>query len=264
LRECQARSIRQADLLLSASQATRLDVIRQFGLESTVVKNGVCASRFARPIDLEKLTARLPALGPTLPRFVLSVGGVEPRKNSIQALAAFAEVALVNAELHWLIAGGASIWEHTAYRARFATELSKLPTSIAARVHVLGAVSETELEALYSSSSLLLHPAEQEGFGLCVLEALASGCPVIVPRGAPFDEYLDDRTAAVVDPHSTASIASALQAVLNWSASERASRRAAGLITARLHDWQSVARTHLAAYESAMRLTPSCTEVLHA
>ena len=183
---------------------------------------------------------------------ILSVGGVEARKNSLAALEAVALAFERQPRLRWLIAGGASIWEHDAYRREFARQLADLPPALQARIVILGTVSETDLTALYQLSDVLLCPSLKEGFGLCVLEALAARCAVVVPQGAPFDEYLDERCASFVDPESTAQIASALSRLLN-DAAERERLVTAGHERVQRYSWDLVAERHLASYESLLR-----------
>src|SRR6185503_8434885 len=112
---------------------------------------------------------------------------------------------------HWLIAGGASIWEHDEYRQEFQSRLAALPPSIRERVLQLGPVSERELTGLYQIAQILLCPSLQEGFGLCVLEALAASTAVVVSNRAPFTEYLGLEHARFVEPDSPVSIAEAVE-----------------------------------------------------
>jgi len=252
LMDCQARSVASADLVLSVSQVTSRDVRAAFGREAPVISNGVDLQRFAvrSSGERQRLLERLGvAAGEPV---ILSVGGVEARKNSLASLEAVASAFATEPRLRWVIAGGASIWEHGAYRAEFARQLAELPAEFRARVSVLGTVSEAELTALYQLSDVLLCPSLQEGFGLCVLEALAAKCAVIVPQGAPFDEYLDAHCATFVDPHSAKQIESGLLALL---ADPRARQRSAdhGFERVQRYSWDLVAERHLARYESLPR-----------
>ena len=154
--------------------------------------------------------------------------------------------------LRWLIAGGASIWEHEDYRREFARQLAELPAELRARIALLGTVPESELTALYQMSDVLLCPSLQEGFGLCVLEALAAECAVIVPRGAPFDEYLDERCASFVDPGSATQIAAELQRLLA-DRGERERLTENGRARVQRYSWDLVAERHVARYESLLR-----------
>ncbi|HEX2670053.1 MAG TPA: MSMEG_0565 family glycosyltransferase, partial [Polyangiaceae bacterium] len=202
LMDCQERSVAAADLVLSVSQVTSREVQATFGREAPVISNGVDLKRFAaRSARAEQqLRDRLSIQADD--RVVLSVGGIEPRKNSLAALAAVARAFAVEPRLRWVVVGGASIWEHDAYRREFARQLAALPTELRERITILGTVPELELSTLYQLSDVLLCPSLQEGFGLCVLEALAAGVPVVVSRGEPFDEYLDASCASFVEPTS--------------------------------------------------------------
>jgi len=252
LSACQERSVAGADLVLSVSEATRRDVERAFGRAAPVISNGVDWQRFASPVGEpeRRLAERLGLLpGDTL---IASIGGVEARKNSLAALEAVARAFAVQPNLRWVIAGGASIWQHPEYVAAFAARLSTLPAALRARITVLGTVSESELTALYKLSSILLCPSLQEGFGLCVLEAMSAQSAVIVPRGAPFDEYLDGQSARFVDPRSPAEIAQALVGLLADPAA-RATLGVRGQERARRYSWDLVAERHLARYETLLR-----------
>ncbi|HYQ04863.1 MAG TPA: MSMEG_0565 family glycosyltransferase [Polyangiaceae bacterium] len=251
LMDCQRRSVSGADLVLSVSQVTSREVQATFGREAPVISNGVDLRRFAArsALDEQHLAERLGIRADDL--VVLSVGGVEPRKNSQVALKAVALAFAVDPRLRWIIAGGASIWEHDAYRQEFTRQLAALPVELRERITILGTVPEGELSALYQLSDVLLCPSLQEGFGLCVLEALAAKCAVIVPQGAPFDEYLDERCATFVNPGSPSEIAWALTRLLG---DERERERSAndGHERVQRFSWDLVAERHLARYESVL------------
>jgi len=251
LMACQERSVASADLVLSVSQVTSREVRAAYGREAPVISNGVDLARFDAPsaLAVDRVRERLGVRpGETL---ILSVGGVEARKNSLGALAAVREAFARHPALRWVIAGGASIWDHESYRAEFARQLAALPEALRTRISILGTIPEAELTALYQASDVLLCPSLQEGFGLCVLEAMAASSAVIVPRGAPFDEYLDESCAAFVDPSSAADIARGLLSVL-CDPARRASVIAAGHLRVQRFSWDLVAERHLARYESLL------------
>ncbi|MEI9936511.1 MAG: MSMEG_0565 family glycosyltransferase [Pseudomonadota bacterium] len=252
LMDCQRRSVASVDLVLSVSQVTNREVRAAFGREAPVISNGVDLRRFAvrSPFHERCSSERLGIEAGDV--VILSVGGVEARKNSLAALRAVALAFAREPRLRWVIAGGASIWEHQAYRDEFARQLAALPAQLRARITILGTVSEAELTALYQLSDVLLCPSLQEGFGLCVLEALAAECAVIVPSGAPFDEYLDDRCATFVDPGSVTQIAAALLRLLGDDA-ERGRSTENGYERVQRYSWDLVAERHLARYESLLR-----------
>jgi glycosyltransferase involved in cell wall biosynthesis len=81
-----------------------------------------------------------------------------------------------------------------------------------------------------------------------VLEAMASGVPVVTSRIAPFTEYLGDEDVAWCDPRDAASIAAAMAAALEPQARARLATR--GRAVAARHDWTATAHAHLPAYEA--------------
>jgi glycosyltransferase involved in cell wall biosynthesis len=85
-----------------------------------------------------------------------------------------------------------------------------------------------------------------------VLEAMASGVPVLTSRIAPFTEYLHENDVVWCDPLSTGSIANAMATVLTPSLRSRLAQR--GVLLARQYDWANTAQAHLPAYQTLMEL----------
>ena len=102
------------------------------------------------------------------------------------------------------------------------------------------------MPALYRAATSFIFPSVREGFGLVVLEAMASGVPVVTSRIAPFTEYLSDDDVFWCDPLDTASIAAAMAQSVDTSRREQL--KSGGLQIAARHDWASAARSHLATY----------------
>jgi glycosyltransferase-like protein len=249
LASCQRRSILAADRVLAVSRLTRRDVAREFGRDASLVPNGVDAGRFAGPPSRDRRWLRERFGASPDDAVVLSVGGVEPRKNTLRALAAVRGAALVHPNLRWIVVGGSSLWDHSAYSARFESELALAGADLRSRIVRAGAVDDAELTALYRLSDVLFCPSEQEGFGLCVLEAMAAGLPVVVPEGAPFDEYLDDRSAMRVDPRSPEHMAAALTSLIADRELRGRLANAARTI-AEAFSWRRSAQIHAGLYAS--------------
>jgi glycosyltransferase-like protein len=251
LAACQRRSILEADLVFSVSRMTQREVLESFGRETRLVHNGVDRDRFAAPRQRggDSLRAQFGiAREDTL---ILSVGGVEPRKNSRRCLAAVARLFGKFPRIAWVIAGGESIWNHGEYQAAFEKDLSALPPALARRIVRAGSVSDEDLTALYRTSDVLLCPSLHEGFGLCVLEAMAARTSVLASAREPFTEYLTDRSAALVDPESVDEIAGQL-AQLVFDSKGRAERVAIAANIATQFSWDSSAAIHAHHYETAL------------
>ncbi|HYP86886.1 MAG TPA: MSMEG_0565 family glycosyltransferase [Polyangiaceae bacterium] len=250
LRDCQRRSILQADAVACVSHVSQRDVERELGRACPIIGNGVDLGRFEPNEELERWARARFELSEA-DGLVLSVGGVEPRKNSLRSLEAMVKVLRQRPALRWLIAGGASIWEHDDYRAVFRQRVAELEPSLRRRVVELGPVSERELSGLYRVSQILLCPSLQEGFGLCVLEALAARMAVVVANAAPFTEYLSAQTASFVDPESAVCIAEEVERL--WCDAERRAAVAdAGLTLARSFSWENVAVEHEKLYRALL------------
>jgi glycosyltransferase-like protein len=241
----QRRAIIAADRLFVVSQLWQDWLERGLGRKSVVVGNGVDTRRFSAAVDEfdNELRAHL-GLSPNNPVF-LAVGGVEERKNTLRILQAFRTVRARDPSCQLIIAGGASILDHRTYQACFAEALdqSGLPNGTVIQT---GPLPQRLMPALYRTATTLVFPSTREGFGLVVLEAMASGVPVIASRIAPLTEYLTDDDVLWCDPYDTSSISAAM--ISSLEASRRASLRAYGLRLANRHSWSKTAEAHLVTY----------------
>jgi glycosyltransferase-like protein len=254
LEACQRTSVEHADLVLSVSEATRRDVLLEFGRDAPSVQNGVDAARFDASLDaaIDVIRRRFDVKHGDV--VVLSVGGVEPRKNSLPSLEAMTPVLAARGGVHWFVAGGASIWDHEPYRRSFAAQIDALPCGIRRRIHVTGPVDEAAMTALYQLADVLFFPSTQEGFGLAALEALAARTAVIVPRTEPFTEYLNDRVAAFVDQTSPRSMTDALTSFID-DPERRAAYASRGRTHAEVFTWRRSALLHAKHYQSVLDAT---------
>lgn len=253
LAECQRRSVAAATALVSVSAFTAREVREHFGRDSRIIHNGVNPRRFDAA-ETGLAGARLPeALGITGESvLLLSVGGVEARKNLDRALDAAIPVLAEEPRLTWAIAGGASIWDHSAAERAFDERVRALPVEVGRRVVRLGPVEEASLTALYRRADVLLAPSLHEGWGLAVLEAMAARTAVICSAREPFTEFLDPEVACLVDPESAGAIRAALRRVTADSRlRERLAR--AGERRARAFTWRRAARAHLELYQTLVR-----------
>jgi glycosyltransferase-like protein len=243
----QARAIASADRLFVVSRVWRDRLTKEFDGVPHLVGNAVDTQRFSPVSDENDAALRLLVKLPAGVRSFLAIGGVEKRKNTIAILDAFRLVHARHPSTCLVIAGGASLLDHDAYQAEFAAVLaaSSLRQETVIRT---GPLPQGLMPALYRAADALVFPSIKEGFGLVVLEAMASGVPVVTSRIAPFTEYLDDGDVLWCDPGDAASIATAMTAALDEPA--RGAVIARGFAVAARHDWSRVAQAHLPAYEA--------------
>ena len=242
----QARAIAEADRLLVVSRLWQDWLRHEHRRDASLVGNGVDTDRFTPMSDAtDAALHRRLNISPDR-RVFLAIGGVEERKNTIQILGAFCAVYASDPSSCLVIAGGASLLDHDAYHARFAEALaqSSLPDGAVIRT---GPLPQALMPALYRAAHCLVFPSTKEGFGLVVLEAMASGVPVVTSRIAPFTEYLGDDDVLWCDPLDATSIAAAMTASLDVS--QRETLIARGRRIAARHDWRTTAQAHLPIYD---------------
>ncbi|MDR4306363.1 MSMEG_0565 family glycosyltransferase [Chelatococcus sambhunathii] len=240
----QHRAIVAADAHFVVSRLWRDQFRLRDGLEAAIVGNGVDRARFSPAPDGREAALRV-RLGLTGTPVVLSVGGVEPRKNTVRLLGAFAQLRKLLPGAQLVVAGGATLLDHGATAREFEAALAStgLPPDA---VRAVGALPDADMPALYRIADVLAFPSVTEGFGLAALEALASGLPAVVSSIAPFTDYLAPDDAAFCDPLSEASIANALVAALSEPLRSRLAER--GPQVAERFDWRRVAEAHLPTY----------------
>lgn len=131
--------------------------------------------------------------------FLLAAGSIERRKNLERTIAAFAGVHAIHPDLRLIIAGGDGF---DAGRIHQRVEESPARSAI----ELMGYVDDHDLARLYRSATMLLYPSLYEGFGLPIIEGMASGCPVLTSDRGAMAEVAGD-AALRVDPEDSDDIA---------------------------------------------------------
>lgn len=173
-------------------------------------------------------------------RVVLYTGGYGPRKRIDDLLTAFDLIAANRDDVD-LVMSGTPPPEVLAAIGRSAART---------RVHVTGYLGDDELADLYVRASLAVYPTTLEGFGFPVVEAFASGTPVVATRAGSVAEIAGPAGRLVGIGDSDA-LAAAMLDVLDDATTQEA-MRAAGLARAREFSWEAAARGTLDAYRAAL------------
>lgn len=246
------RAIYDAGRVLCVSRTWAEALERDYGVRARNVGNGVDLHTFGETPGPEDAAIRAEwGLGPG-PVF-LAVGGFEERKNTLRGIEAFAALRAERPEAQLLVVGGASLLDHASYQARCRAAIAAEGLSVGPGQAVVttGPVPQAAMPALYRAADALLFPSFKEGFGLCVLEAMATGTPTIVSGQAPFTEYLRATDTLFVDPEDAGAITAAMRKALDPATRERLAR--AGATVARRHTWRACAQRHLEAYAATAR-----------
>jgi glycosyltransferase involved in cell wall biosynthesis len=218
------RAVRRAVRVLTVSERTKADIADLYGVpreKIVVTPNGVDPLfRPAAPGEQEQST-NLPQ-GP----YVLAVGAIQQRKNQLAALSAAQAVGLP------LVVVGPE------KDAALAAELRRR----GARVE--GHVESDRLAELYRGAACLVQSSRYEGFGLPVLEAMASGTPVVAVRDPALQEVAGDAAVFVDEDGLADGIREAVR--------ERERLTAAGIARARGFSWRAAAERTLAVYREIL------------
>lgn len=241
----QQRGLAAARRVAVVSRLWQQRLAREHGIDATLVGNGVDAQRFSPQPDGREAVLRghlglAAGDGPV----VLALGGIEARKNTRGLLQAFRLLAQDHPRARLVIAGGATLLDHGAYRRSFHDTLAGC--GLASRVTLAGVIADADMPALYRLADLVACVSLEEGFGLCAIEAMASGRPVVVSDIAPFTEHLQRSWVAWADPRDPDATGAAMANALRPEIAARLG--AAGPGHARGFGWRDVARAHLPFY----------------
>ncbi len=243
------RTARLAARVATASDYSRQDLIRTYRLrpEKVVVTYYGVDSRYTPNPASDREAPEARRRFRIERDFVLAVGSLQPRKNLVRLIHAYARLrAEQKGFTHQLVIVGRPLW---LFREIFA-EIERQPW--ARDIIVTGYVADEELPALYRAAAVLVYPSLLEGFGLPPLEAMACGTPVVASSTSCFPEILGD-AAVLVDPYDEAALARAILTSVS-DGRLRAQLREAGLARARRFTWRATAEKTLALYRESLRV----------
>jgi glycosyltransferase involved in cell wall biosynthesis len=238
------RSVRKAALLLTVSEFSRREIARLYGVDPlaiTITGNGVNLARFhpASPEGSDDWNGAdlVRALGAEPGQYLVTVGRLEPRKNHLNLVRAY---ALLAAPRPPLLIVGQRDFEHDEVFA----EVDR--RGLSGEITFLERVADAELPALVRHARVFVYPSYAEGFGMPVLEAMASGVPVVTSDTAALVEVAGG-AALTASPDDPKAIAAAIGQLL-FDVNLRRRLCAQGLEVAARHRWDSAARNLLGAF----------------
>jgi glycosyltransferase involved in cell wall biosynthesis len=190
--------------------------------------------RFA-PRDRRQAAQWIAAKYGVSPEYVCTVGSIEPRKNMVTLIEALRILREGGQWRHQLLIAGGSGWKNSNVYA--SVERCGLGEQ---EVKFLGPVPDEDLAQLYAGAAVCVFPSLYEGFGLPLLEAMASGTPLVASRTSSIPEVVQE-AGILVSPQRPAEFAEAIARVTADAALSRALREK-GLVRAREFTWEAAAR----------------------
>jgi len=233
------RGIRRADRVVAISECTKNDIVTRYGVNPDKVRVIYCAAgdAFVPITDQGRLEEVRVKYG--LPeKFILFVGSLEPRKNLMRLLEAYA--AVKDRIPHKLVISGKPGWYYREFLERI-----KEP-ELAGHVHYTGYADADDLPCLYNLAEIFIYPSLYEGFGLPVLEAMSCGAPVITSDTSSMKE-IGEGAALLVDPKSPEDIKNALLKMQQEDT--RRKFRELGFKRAGRFSWDGIIRDYISLYE---------------
>ncbi len=239
LAACHERAIVDPYAHICVSAAVAGELLDGWGITADVIPNGVDAQRFSDAAGPSGAAARQ-AWRSRLGRYVLAVGGIEPRKGSLELLDAYAALRKHLPDVQLVIAGGETLFDYRDYRTRW----EQRAAALGIEPLVLGPVSHEALPTLVAASGVFAFPSTKEGFGLAAMEALAAGVPLVVSNLPVLREIFSGVARFADDP---AGLAAHLIAGLT---DHNPDARKAGQKLAAHYTWAATAEQHLNFYRS--------------
>jgi len=242
LRLTVARTIERAERVLTVSDYSRDAILRHYDISPEkvrVVPNA--ASPEFRVTGRERAMASVQKKWGIPGPFVFSVGDLQPRKNQIGLIRAFAAmIASRPAMKHHLVLTGQETWFGPRVRQE------ALKSGYANRIHFTGFVTDEELRELYNACDCFVFPSFYEGFGMPILEAMACGRAVACSNTSAMPEVADG-AGILFDPREPESIRRCMEEIL-LDAELKARQERLGLQRATHFSWKKSARATLDIY----------------
>lgn len=242
-------ALRQADAVIAVSKCSKKDVEQIVRIPEHKIHVVYSAATPGYEANISKQTqTKLKAAYHLPDHYMLYVGDVNWNKNVPGLLSAFATYAKTKKDARLILVGGAFKKEdlpETKHIWQFIRD-----AHIENNVLMPGFVSQEDLAGLYSMADCLVEPSIYEGFGLPVLEAMASGCPVVIADNSSLSEIAGPSIkVAAADPQT---ITKAMQYMSTLSPSSREKLVAESIAWSKQFSWEKTAHETILVYETIL------------
>lgn len=228
---------KESKLIIAVSESTKRDIVQLLGIPESRIRviyeaaNDIFNNKLTKD-NLENVKEKYGIEG----KYILAVGTREPRKNLQRVLEAHDLLISKHPDIQLVIVG----------KYGWGEDQSSIINNQSS-IKLLGYVPREDLPALYSGAEAFVYPSLYEGFGLPVLEAMASGCPVVTSNVSSLPEIAGDG-AILVSPQKSDQIRDGIEEAIK----NRETLIAKGKKRARDFSWEKTAKETLNVYKEAL------------
>lgn len=205
------RSVQTADFIITVSESVKAELVKELGVnpEKCITTPIPPAKEFFNPVTPEAINAVKEKYKiPLNKNYIYFIGNLEPRKNLSSLIKAYRKLPKDTKDAYCLVLAGGRGWkteetENTLKEAQDAGEA----------IYHIGFVDQADSPALFQGASLFVMPALYEGFGIPILEAMASGTPVVA-ADIPVLREVGGRAAQYTDTKDPVKFAAVIQNAL--------------------------------------------------
>jgi glycosyltransferase involved in cell wall biosynthesis len=232
-------AVKKADIIIAISNSTKSDLVKYFDCpaDKIIVTHLGYDRSFEQKVSIDKKNLILSKHKIEKP-FIFHLGSLEPRKNTLGLIKAYRFLPKKLQDKYQLIIGGGKGWMNN--------DISEyvLKHKLSDNIKFLGYVPDTDLPAFYQSAKCFVYPSFYEGFGIPPLEAMTSGCPVLVSDISCLPEIYED-SALYCHPNNIEDMGKKLKYMLLDDCSDLIKR---GIIQSRKYSWEKSADITLKIY----------------
>lgn len=239
-------TLQRASMLITDSEYTRQELSAYFGFPLDKIRSIplACSADF-HPRNVEDTEQVLNKLDLIHKGFTLYAGTIEPRKNIEALLDAYSALPDVIRKRWPIVLAGYHGWQSEALHERINKAVN------AGWAHYLGYVANDDLPHLFAGARLFVFPSHYEGFGLPVLEAMASGVPVVCSNTSSLPEVAGD-AALMFEPEDVDTLRQLIMTGLEDEVWRKAAKEK-GLLQTSTFSWQRCAEETVAVYRELFR-----------
>lgn len=241
-------SVQNTSSVITISNFSKRDLINQYDIDKnkiTVAYPGYERERFNENLSKEKIEQAKKKYH-TTDKYIIHIGTLQPRKNLIRLIEAFARVVRSHSDLKLLLVGKGGGLGRQGWLYK---DILQTPERLGIQDSVIftGFVPGDDLPFLLRGAKALIQISLWEGFGITILEAMGSGVPVIVSNVSALPEVVGEAGLSV-DPYSLDQIEQAIRTVVSDKSLQQQYTKK-GLIQAKKYSWQKMAKIVLEVFK---------------